>query len=34
MDTSANTITTMGLISNEVYNTTNGRDSFKDNLVM
>ena len=30
MDTNANIITTMGLISNEVYNTTNGKDYFKD----
>ncbi|WP_457743248.1 hypothetical protein [Sulfurimonas sp.] len=31
MDTSANTITTMGIISNEVYNTTKGKDYFKNN---
>ena len=30
MDTSANTITTMGIISSEVYNTTPGKDYFSD----
>lgn len=31
MDTGANTITKMGIISNEVYNTTPGKDYFSDN---